>query len=200
MARTPDPEKLPRILEAAARLFAERPFHEARMEDIAARAGVAKGTLYLFFKDKEQLFRAMIAEALGRQLDETESRLAETADAPEKLGLLIRESVRFSDRYPHYLELLYLLDSNTAGGKDPVIEEKRARYHALIEGILREIDATGGAIIADPGRSTIALLGMLHRIMIATPRPWPDDLAGWVQDQFLFGAAGQPGGTTQKPS
>ncbi|HZW29624.1 MAG TPA: helix-turn-helix domain-containing protein, partial [Isosphaeraceae bacterium] len=53
--RTADPAKSRRIIDAAIQLFAERPYHEVRMEDIAARAQVAKGTLYLHYQDKEDL-------------------------------------------------------------------------------------------------------------------------------------------------
>jgi AcrR family transcriptional regulator len=192
--RIADPEKLPRILEAAARLFAERPFHEVRIEDIAARAGVAKGTLYSHFKEKEELFRAMIAEALARRLDEAQVRLLEASDPREKLQILIRESVRFSDRYPHYLELLHQLEISPPAHQDAAIRDRRERFLALIEGILREIDRAGEHAVNHPARATLALLGMMHRIMLSTPRPWPEDLADWIEGQFLFGVGGRPGG------
>ncbi len=52
-----------RILEAAQRTFSEKGYYEARMEDIAQRLGVSKRTLYLYYKNKEELFRAMCADA-----------------------------------------------------------------------------------------------------------------------------------------
>jgi AcrR family transcriptional regulator len=62
--RTADPAKPQRIIDVAIQLFAERPYHEVRMDDIAERAKVAKGTLYLHFKDKEALYRALMLEGL----------------------------------------------------------------------------------------------------------------------------------------
>src|SRR4051794_1460766 len=56
------------ILEAALAVFAERGFAAARMEQIAARAGVSKGTIYLYFDSKESVFRALVHEMLGTQL------------------------------------------------------------------------------------------------------------------------------------
>ena len=53
------------ILDAALEEFAERGYACARMEDIARRAGVAKGTLYLHFGDKEGLFNGLAESALG---------------------------------------------------------------------------------------------------------------------------------------
>jgi AcrR family transcriptional regulator len=52
-----------RILEAANRVFAEKGYHEATMDDIAKRLGVSKGALYLYFASKEDLFEAMCKTA-----------------------------------------------------------------------------------------------------------------------------------------
>ena len=48
------------ILDAALMVFAERGYEAARLEDMAKRAGVAKGTVYLYFKDKQALFEALV--------------------------------------------------------------------------------------------------------------------------------------------
>ena len=61
--RTKTPAQAEKILGAAARLFATQRFHEARMEDIAAAAAVGKGTLYRYFGDKDQLYRALLVRA-----------------------------------------------------------------------------------------------------------------------------------------
>jgi AcrR family transcriptional regulator len=52
------------ILDAALTVFAERGFEAARLDDIAARAGIAKGTLYLYFADKQALFEELIRTAV----------------------------------------------------------------------------------------------------------------------------------------
>jgi len=56
------------ILEAALSVFAKKGFAAARMEQIAARAGVSKGTIYLYFDSKEAVFRALVHEVLGTQI------------------------------------------------------------------------------------------------------------------------------------
>jgi AcrR family transcriptional regulator len=67
------------IAEAALAVFAERGFAAARLEDIAARAGVLKAALYLYFPTKQDLFRAVVAEAVAPNLDV----VAAAADAYE---------------------------------------------------------------------------------------------------------------------
>lgn len=53
------------ILEAALTVFAEKGFAAARMEDIAARAGVTKGTIYLYFPSKEEVFKSLARETIS---------------------------------------------------------------------------------------------------------------------------------------
>src|SRR5262245_13786089 len=53
------------ILAAALTVFASHGFAAARLDDVAARAGVAKGTLYLYFRDKEALFEALVRSAVA---------------------------------------------------------------------------------------------------------------------------------------
>ncbi|HUN70515.1 MAG TPA: TetR/AcrR family transcriptional regulator [Burkholderiales bacterium] len=52
------------ITAAALELFVEHGFANTRLEDVAARAGVSKGTLYLYFENKEELFKAVVREGL----------------------------------------------------------------------------------------------------------------------------------------
>jgi AcrR family transcriptional regulator len=56
------------ILEAALTVFAEKGFAAARMEDIAARAGVTKGTIYLYFPSKEEVFKSLARLHVGDTL------------------------------------------------------------------------------------------------------------------------------------
>jgi AcrR family transcriptional regulator len=58
------------ITAAALTLFVERGYAATRLEDVATRAGVSKGTLYLYFANKEDLFKAVIREALVARLTE----------------------------------------------------------------------------------------------------------------------------------
>ncbi len=56
------------IVEAALALFSEKGFAATRLDEIAARAGVSKGALYLYFATKEELFRAVVTQAVAPDL------------------------------------------------------------------------------------------------------------------------------------
>jgi AcrR family transcriptional regulator len=61
------------IATAALRLFAERGFAATRLEDVAAAAGIGKGTIYLYFANKEELFEAVVLQRLVPRLDAAEA-------------------------------------------------------------------------------------------------------------------------------
>ena len=69
------------ILAAALESFAERGFAATRLEDVAARAGISKGTLYLYFGGKEELFEAVVRARLLPNLERLET-LTATFDGP----------------------------------------------------------------------------------------------------------------------
>jgi AcrR family transcriptional regulator len=63
------------LLAAALDLFVERGYAATRLDDVAAQAGVSKGTLYLYFANKEDLFKAVVREHLVPVLGETEEAI-----------------------------------------------------------------------------------------------------------------------------
>jgi AcrR family transcriptional regulator len=68
--RRRSPEERPRqIIQAALEVFEERGLSGARLEDIARRAGIAKGTIYLYFPNKEELFSEVIRQTVIARLD-----------------------------------------------------------------------------------------------------------------------------------
>ena len=56
------------ILDAALKVFAAKGYAAARMEDIARQAGVTKGTIYLYFENKEAVFKSLVREEIGKAL------------------------------------------------------------------------------------------------------------------------------------
>lgn len=79
------------LLEAALALFVEKGFAATRVEEVAARAGVSKGTLFLYFPSKEELFKAVVRENTGRVLAEG---LRDVAGFTGSSADLVREAMR----------------------------------------------------------------------------------------------------------
>ncbi|AWK86786.1 TetR/AcrR family transcriptional regulator [Azospirillum thermophilum] len=84
------------IVAAAMDVFAERGFAAAKLDEVAGRAGVSKGTLYLYFPNKEELFKAVIRAAILPNLEEAERMLA--ADDGPSFALLERLLTMVAER------------------------------------------------------------------------------------------------------
>src|SRR5882762_4097081 len=102
--RLPDDKKRALILTTAANLFATQPFHKVRLDDVAAAAQVGKGTLYIYFKSKEDLYVSLVGDGFSQLVE----KLRGSADAPPKdaLAEIIRQLVSFSFAHPHFFDLM----------------------------------------------------------------------------------------------
>ena len=89
------------ICAAALELFAERGFAGTRVDDIAARAGVSKGTLYLYFKDKEEIFGAVVRNTVAPNIAMIRESVA-ASDMPFRLLIysLLERFVEMAERLP----------------------------------------------------------------------------------------------------
>ena len=83
-------EKRDRILVGAIRAFAAKGFHQTRVSDVAKAAGVADGTIYLYFDNKEALLAAIFDAAMARFLRRGETILSSIDNPLEQLEILIR--------------------------------------------------------------------------------------------------------------
>lgn len=88
-------DKQNRILDAAANLFASRPFHKVLLSDVARSARVGKGTLYLYFDSKDELYLAVLFREFAALVDRLR-RLLENEDAPadQQMAEAVSEIVR----------------------------------------------------------------------------------------------------------
>jgi len=162
----PNAEKRRRIIEIAARLFATRPFHETRLDDVAAAAKVGKGTLYIYFRNKEELYFAVIHAGFARLLEELESRVVHRDSPQEALAEIVRRLVGFGSSHPVFFELLRSVHENQR--RD--LAAMRRRLDALITGIIRAGVRSG--IWHDPNpRLTAAFIpGLIRSAMLHGPR------------------------------
>jgi TetR/AcrR family fatty acid metabolism transcriptional regulator len=86
----PPPDKRRRILDAAVVVFAEHGFYNAKVSQIAKEAGVADGTIYLYFKNKEDILIQVFIDAMDEILRRQEEALANVTDPAERLRVFVR--------------------------------------------------------------------------------------------------------------
>jgi TetR/AcrR family transcriptional regulator, fatty acid metabolism regulator protein len=87
-------DKYQRIIDAAIEVIAEKGFHNSRVSDIAERAEVADGTVYLYFKSKEQILMTALDSAFEAFYRRAKQELTASHDAPTQLRVLARLHLR----------------------------------------------------------------------------------------------------------
>jgi AcrR family transcriptional regulator len=188
------------ILDAALAVFAERGFAAARMDDIARRAGVTKGTLYLYFPSKEELFKSLVRVAIGGTLEQVAAFASAYEGSARELLVSVLRTIgtvmRTSDRI--VLPKIILAE---AGNFPELVRFYRFEIIAKGMGLFRGIVARGIArgefrdVSAEhAARLCVAplLLGALWRVTFAPFDPEPYDIEALIDthiDVLLRGLA-----------
>lgn len=131
------------IMDSALEVISRYGFRKTTVDDIASKAGVAKGTIYLYFQDKLDIFRSIVEEKLSGLLGEVFEGVKSAPDAPAKLLKAIRILIEYHQSDTLFNELL-TENPETLG---PVVLGIVRKYEktalSFIEGILREGAAEG---------------------------------------------------------
>jgi AcrR family transcriptional regulator len=148
------PEERPeQILNAALIEFGERGLAAARLEDIAKRAGLSKGTIYLYFPNKEALFREMVRHTVVSQLEEGERRFGGMDGAATNVLTEFMRSYWTFIRSSQFAPLFRLIHAEIHNFPDLArfyAEEVVMRGHRLIAGIITHGIETGEFRAVDP--------------------------------------------------
>ncbi len=162
-------------------MFAERDFHRVLVSEVASRAGVGKGTVYLYFPTKDHLHRVALEASLERVAGEVE-RAAE-ADAPAEVVLrdIVVSILRFFWRRPHLLTLVVRYEqrhTRSAG-------ERRRRVVRAVQRVLahHRIGGNGSRHLA-----AAFLLGLARAAIFEhAPEDRPEAIATRVVHLYLHG-------------
>jgi AcrR family transcriptional regulator len=136
------------LLAAASQVFAERGFHGASLDEVAAVAGFSKGAVYSNFKNKEDLFLALFKANYDREMQALratlegsevppETRLSdfvalireEVSQTPDSFGVLYEEFWLYAVRNPTAREQLIRLENENVRAIAEIIEAERVRQH-----------------------------------------------------------------------
>jgi AcrR family transcriptional regulator len=150
------------ICAAALEVFAEKGFAAAKLDEIARRAGVSKGTLYLYFKDKEDLFRAVIRDTVAPNIAAIKETV-EAADLPfaQIVRALLPRFAEIATRVPIGAVAKMVI------GESRNFPELAKVYHdlvvsqaiALISGLIERAQTRGEVREGDPRLHALSLMG-----------------------------------------
>jgi len=136
-------DKRARIMDAAIKVFAERGFHTATVAEIARAAGVADGTIYLYFKSKDDLLLRLFDEKMSVLLLEMRSALALVSASPDKLRTFIKLHLSLVERNPDLASVLIVELRQSAQFLKTADRAKLASYVDLIAELVREGQESG---------------------------------------------------------
>ena len=87
--------KRQQIIDAATKVFAEKGYQDTKIDEVASRADVAKGSVYLYFKSKEELFEEMMKDGVRKYKEVKLNALNQNLSFYEKLKLMLKRETEF---------------------------------------------------------------------------------------------------------
>jgi AcrR family transcriptional regulator len=157
--------KRKKILEAAATVFSQKGFHQAKMDEIAKQAGVAKGTLYYNFSGKSKLFAATVTEGMEKIIGQVEKELESDLPFKEHLRKLIRSNLFLYLKYSDLSKIVF--NELTSGIDNDVLEEiekVRLRYIDFVSDLLRQGQERGYLKEIDTRLAAVGIVGFLDNL------------------------------------
>lgn len=143
--RNSDPreDKRRRIHSAAIKVFAEKGFYSARVSDIAREAGVADGTIYLYFKNKDDLLISLFEDRMEQIIAEFRSRIGEHTTAVAKLEHFIELHLEMVAERPVLAEVLTVELRQSSKFMREYKAPKFREYLEMLGGIIADGQASG---------------------------------------------------------
>ncbi len=125
------------IIEAAKRIFAEKGFNDATVDDVAEAAGVAKGTIYLYFPSKREIFVEAVRQGIIALHAETARRVNAAETTGDKIRAFIETRMDFSESDREFYRLYYAEYSNLLTSPAMVGKEFQDLYERQAESLER---------------------------------------------------------------
>jgi AcrR family transcriptional regulator len=174
------------ILESARRVFAAKGFHQATVDEIAEVAGVAKGTLYLYYPSKRAIYWDALKHGIGALHDELAKRLAESDSPPEKVRAFIAIKMRYFEQHRDFFKIYFSEFGNALTHPAQVHRQFQNLYvkqAQLLESVLA--DAAKEGLIRDirPGVLALAVSDLTRGMIIQRLLGWSK---GGVDEDIEF--------------
>ena len=150
-------DKQEAILDAAYTLFGSNGFYETKMSAIAQQAGIAKGTIYLYFKSKEELFVAVTKRDCSSFLQRLKHELKNCSDVPSRIAYIARHHLRYYYECRNHTNLFFMAPNN-----DPELiaymQQFMEDYMRMVVAVLEESGGRESELYAQ------SYIGMLDRL------------------------------------
>ena len=157
-----------RILRAAIRIFSQKGFFNSKVSDIARAAGVADGTIYLYFKNKDDLLISLFEEKMGEVVADVRERVAMGTDPLQRLRIFIENHMDLLVREAGLIEVIQVELRQSNKFMKEYVPVRFLEYLDVLGGILEE-GKGDGTFRVDLNVKTArrAIFGALDEISLA---------------------------------
>lgn len=161
-------ERKDQILEAATRVFTQRGFSDARMDDIVEEAGLSKGALYWYFESKEALITAIVDRVFDWETAHMREIIASDVSAPRKIEALIEITVQDLGKMKPLMPILFEFWSLSLRKEsvNQAIKRYYQRFLNLIESVIQQGIAVGDFRQVDVARASIMFGAVFEGTML----------------------------------
>jgi len=159
-----NPERWSEILDAAGQIFNEKGYQAARIEDIAGRVGILRGSLYYYIDSKEDLLYALSVAGHTSGLSTIdEDEATSSADAPTRLAAFIDRWMAMMPNHPEYSPVTERDVRFLGEERRAVVVEMRLEMHSYVRKIFEQgIAEHDFDPVLDPGVATNTLFELLN--------------------------------------
>src|ERR1700693_2144213 len=149
--------KRQRILAAALKLFAHEPYQAVTMDRVAISAGVAKGTLYLYFPSKDALYLGVLNDGLDTAYRSYMASADPKLPVVERMRRSIAVMVEFYDQRRDFLQFFAMEEPRLSEARTRIIEGSRERGFHFFASLIEEAIRIGVSTRVDPRLATLTI-------------------------------------------
>mgnify|MGYP001055087409 CR=1 FL=1 len=158
------------ILEAAEKTFAKKGFYVTTMEEIAHQAQLAKGTIYLYFESKENLFFWVIEKKLDILLDKIKEKLDELNPPSQKIEEVICVHLKFLEENEDFFKITQNLSENLKKKMEKKLKskaiQKQSHYIEILGKLIQEAIIKGEIKPLNSRKLAVILMGIIHSLTL----------------------------------
>ena len=158
------------IQEAAEKLFAEKGFHLTTVEEIAREANLAKGTIYLHFANKKDLFLSVIEKKLHVLLEKIKVGITQGKSFSEKIRLAIGVHLKFLENNANFFKITQTFPEQFKKELEEKLLQRvikiNSQYLALVDSLIKQGIEEGEIKNLNPRKLAVILIGIVHSLTI----------------------------------
>ncbi|MCK4418806.1 TetR/AcrR family transcriptional regulator [Candidatus Aerophobetes bacterium] len=158
------------ILQAAEKLFAKKGFYPTTIDEIAKEAKSAKGTIYLYFNNKEDLFFSVIETKLDILLNKIQEAVEKPGSASQRIKTAISIHLKFLEENKNFFKVMQSFPEGLKKKLERKLKgrvvEKQSRYIEILDGLIQEAIDRKEIKALDSKKLAVILMGIVHSLTV----------------------------------